>query len=109
MHSDNDIFSDQFRLGCDNKHQDLYFSGVGVHNQNTIQELTIKTIIYMARTFMVHSSLNYPDHWAYEFALWYFYVKHDVWLHNRLPNYRSSITPIEFLTSNNTEHHDLSR
>ena len=35
MHSDNGIFaSSQFRLDCDNKNQEQYFSAVGSQNQN---------------------------------------------------------------------------
>ena len=35
MHSENVIFaSDQFRLDCDNKHQDQSFYGVGAKHHN---------------------------------------------------------------------------
>ena len=58
---------------------------------------------------MVHSSLNWTDHGAYDISLWSFAVNHDVWLHNRLPNYRSGVTPLELITSNKADHHNLSR
>ena len=61
----------------------------------------------MARTFMLHSYLNWTDHLVDNIYLWSFNVKHIVWLHNHLPNYCSGITQLEFLTSNNVEHIDL--
>ena len=63
MHSDNGIFvSDQFRLDCDNKHQEQYFSGVGAQHHNARSERLIQTIMYMAITFMVHSSYHCAYH-----------------------------------------------
>ena len=87
MHSDKCIFAaDQFRLDCDNKHQEQYFSGVGEHHQNSRADISIQTIIYMARTFMVHSSFHWTDHGADHISLWSFFVNHDVLFHNLLPN-----------------------
>ena len=40
-------------------------------------------------------------------SLWSFAVKHDVWLHNHLPNYRSGITILKLPTRNNADHIDL--
>ena len=95
IHSDNVIFlSDPFRLDCDNKHQEQFFSGFVAQHQNTKSERAIKTIIYMARNFMVHSSLHWKYHGANEISPWSFSIKHAVWLHNFLPNYHSGITPL---------------
>ena len=83
MHTDNGIFEYyQFRLDCDNKYQEQSFSGVGAHHQNAREERAIQNIMYMARTFMLHTSLHWKDHGADEIILWSFYVKHAVWLHN---------------------------
>ena len=57
---------------------------------------------------MVHYSLHWTDHGVDEILLWSFAVKHDVWLHNCLPNYCSGITPLEFLTRNKADHQNLS-
>ena len=57
---------------------------------------------------MAHYYLHWTDHEAYDTSLWYFKVKHTVWLNNILPNYCSGITPLEFLTRNNTDHWYLS-
>ena len=109
MHRDNGIFaSSQFRLDYDNKHKEKYFSGVGAQYQNSRLERSIQTIMFMARTFMVCSSLHWTYHGSDDISLWNFAVKHAVWLHNILPNDLSGITPIYFLASNKYEHRNLS-
>ena len=57
---------------------------------------------------MVHSYLYWIDHWADEISIWSLAVNHYLWLHNRLPSCRTSITSIELLTSNKADHRDLS-
>jgi transposase InsO family protein len=59
FHGDNDIFSsEEYRLECSEKKQSQSFSGVGVQHQNSKAERAIQTIMYMAHTFLVHSSLH---------------------------------------------------
>ena len=83
MHSDNYIFEyDQFRLDCNKKHQEQYFYGVGAQHHNARVERSIQNIIYMARTFMIHSSLHWKYHGEDGISLWYFAVQNAVWLHN---------------------------
>jgi len=58
-HGDNGIFSpEEYRCNCDKKGQSQSFSGVGTQHQNARAERAIQTIMYMARTFMVHASLH---------------------------------------------------
>ena len=58
---------------------------------------------------MVHSSLHWTDYGADNIALWSFAVKHAVWIHNRLPNRLSGITPLELLTNVKADHQELRR
>jgi transposase InsO family protein len=59
FHGDNGIFSsEEYRQNCSEKKQSQSFSGVGAQHQNSKAERAIQTIMYMARTFMVHSSLH---------------------------------------------------
>ena len=60
LHSDNGIFTaDMFCADCKMKNQTQSFLGVGTKHQNAMAERAIQTIIYMARTFMVHLSLHW--------------------------------------------------
>ena len=75
-HGDNGIFSaEEFRRDCEDKQQSQSFSGVGAQHQNARAERAIQTIMYMARTFMVHASLHWTE------SLWSFAVKHSVWVY----------------------------
>jgi hypothetical protein len=107
-HSDNGVFTaDMFLEDCNNKGQSQSFSGVGAQHQNARTERAIQTIIYMARTFMVHTYLHWSEYGVDDLSLWSFAVKHAAWLYNRVPNRKSGITPLELLTKNNTDHCDL--
>ena len=109
-HSDNGVFSaDEFRDDCDSKFQKQTFSGVGAKHQNGRAERAIQTVMYMARTFMIHTSLHWNERGTDDIALWPFAVRHAVWLHNRLPNHVTGLSPIEILTGTRSDHRDLRR
>ncbi len=81
FHGDNCIFSsEEYHLECSKKKQSQSFLGVGVQHQNSKAEQAIQTIIYMACTFLVHSSLHWiwMDMGADDISLWPFAVKHAV-------------------------------
>ncbi len=75
--------------------QSQSFLGVGAQHQDSKAERAIQTIMYMACTFMVHSSLHWTDMGADDISLWPFAVKHTVWIYNHVPNRESGITPLE--------------
>jgi hypothetical protein len=110
IHGDNGIFaSDQYQQECAEKGQLQSFSGVGAQHQNSKAERAIQTIMYMARTFMVHASLHWSEHGVDDISLWPFAVKHAVWLHNRVPNRESGLTPMELVTKQRADHLDILR
>ena len=110
FHGDNGIFSsEQYRQDCDGKGQTQSFSGVGAQHQNAKAERAIQTVMYMARTFMVHASLHWTEHGVDDITLWPFAVKHAVWLYNRVPNRESGLTPMELITRQKADHLDLLR
>ncbi len=49
------------------------------------------------------------DMGADDISLWPFTVKHAVWLYNRVPNFKSGLTPMELLTKQKAEHCDILR
>jgi len=109
-HGDNGIFSaEEYRAECRDKNQTQSFSGVGAQHQNARAERAIQTIMYMARTFLVHSSLHWSDRGSDDISLWPFAVKHAVWLYNRTPNRLSGLTPLELITKSKADHRDLLR
>ena len=70
-HGDNGIFTaEEYRRDCDKKGQSQSFSGVGAQHQNAQAERAIQTVMYMARTFMVHCSLHWTERGVYDLSLW---------------------------------------
>jgi len=107
-HGNNGIFSaEEYRLECKEKGQSQSFSGVGAQHQNARAERAIQTIMFMAHSFMVHSSLHWTDQGSDDILLWPFAVKHAVWIYNRVPNCQSGLTLLELLTKSKADHRDL--
>ena len=110
IHSDNGVFAaDEFRSDCEAKNQKQTFSGVGTKHQNAKAEHDIQTIMWMARSFLLHVSLRWTERGVDNIALWGFAVKHAAWLYNRIPNRITGITPLEMLTNTKSDHRDLLR
>jgi hypothetical protein len=109
-HSDNGVFTaQQFREACEEEKQTQSFSGVGAQHQNAEAERAIQTIMYMARSFMIHAALNWGEDGSDDITLWSFAVDHAAWLYNRIPQRFSGITPIEMVTQCKSDHRDLMR
>ena len=59
-------------------------------------ERAIRTIMAMARTQMLHCAVAWPA--VADPTLWPLAVKHSVWLHNRIPNPSTGLSPIDVWT-----------
>jgi hypothetical protein len=109
-HSDNGIFTaKQFREACEEEKQTQSFSGVGAQHQNAEAERAIQTVMYMARSFMIHAALNWGEDGSDDITLWSFAVDHAAWLYNRIPQRFSGITPLEMVTQCKSDHRELMR
>ena len=61
-HTDNGIFnSSEFMEELLKKQQEIRFSGAGASHQNGSAERTIKTVVTMERTMLMHAALRYPE------------------------------------------------
>ena len=111
-HSDNGIFNaEEFESDCHTKEQAQDFSGVGAQHQNAKAERAIQTVMWMARSYMLHAGLRWYDEGGVDdVGLWSFAVKHAAWIHNRLPDRSTGLTPLEVLTgTKNYDSVDLAR
>jgi hypothetical protein len=110
FHGNNGIFSsEEYCLECSKKRQLQSFSGVGAQHQNSKAQRAIQTIMYMAHTFLVHSSLHWTDMGADDISSWPFAVKHAFCLYIRVPNFKSGLTPMELLTKQKADHRNILR
>ena len=83
LHSDNGVFTaEEFRNDCKEKGQSQSFSGVGAQHQNARAERAIQTIMWMARSFILHIAIRWSERGVNDIGLWAFAVKHAAWLYN---------------------------
>ena len=97
--------SDAFTSDLVQNKQKFSYAGVGAHSQNGIAERAIQTIVYMARTMMIHSSIHWPG--VADTCLWPMAVQAAVYIHNRFPRIDNNLSPYELLTSSRWERQRL--
>ena len=71
------------------------FSGVGAQHQNAEAERSIQTVMYVARSFMVHVALHWGEDQSDDLSLWSFEVKLSVQVYNRVPDVWSGLSPLD--------------
>ena len=109
-HSDNGVFAAEiFREACIVECQLQSFSVVGAKHQNAEADHAIQTVMYMARSFMIHAALHWGSDGSDDVSLWSFAVDHAAWLYNWTPQHQSGIMPLEMITSAKSDHRDLLR
>ena len=63
----------------------------GSHHINGKAERSIRTMMAMARTMLLHSAIHWAD--QSDPTLWSLAVKHAVWIHNHIPHPSSGLSP----------------
>eukprot|EP00804_Cyclotella_cryptica_P001025 CCRYP_008339-RA/>CCRYP_008339-RA protein AED:0.22 eAED:0.23 QI:0/-1/0/1/-1/1/1/0/190 len=70
-HSDNGVFAAKlFKDACKEEHQSQSFSGFGAKHQNAEAEQANQTVMYMARSFMIHAALHWGSDGSDDLSLW---------------------------------------
>jgi hypothetical protein len=83
-HAENGTFaSNEFRVDCDSKSQQLTFSASNAHHQNGVAEQYIGTITHLACAMLLHSALLWPL--EHSLDLWPMAMDYAVWIWNNLP------------------------
>ena len=73
--------------------QVIRFAGVGAHHHNGNAERSIRTIMSIARTMMLHSVIHWPD--VSDVTIWPMAVSHAAFLHNHMPNMETGLSPVD--------------
>ena len=84
--------SSKFKKHLSAFNQTIRYAGVGAHHHNGQAERAIQTIMSIARTMMIHSTLHWPE--MSDTSLWLMAVQHVVYLWNRVPNERTGLDPV---------------
>ena len=83
--------------------QIIRFAGVGAHHHNGNAERSIRTIMSIARTMMLHSAIHWPD--VADATIWPMAVAHAVYLHNHMPNMETGLAPVDVFTKSRWQQH----
>ncbi|KAL7457958.1 hypothetical protein ACHAWC_009470 [Mediolabrus comicus] len=110
-HSDqgSNFISEPFRDDCKSKGQSQSFSGTGAKFENGAAERAVKTVMWMARSQLLHCSLRWDKDGTASPSLWPMAVEYSVWLFNRTPKMDTCYSPLELLTCRRSDHRDLLR
>ena len=76
--------------------QIISFAGTGAHHHNGHAERSIRTIMSIARTMMLHSAIYWPD--QADATLWPMAVTHAVFLWNHIPDLTTGLSPSDLFT-----------
>jgi Reverse transcriptase (RNA-dependent DNA polymerase)/Zinc knuckle len=69
------------------------FAGAGAHHQNGIAERSIRTVISIARTIMIHAAIHWPE--VSDPCLWPMAVQHASYVFNRMPHLDTGLCPLD--------------
>jgi hypothetical protein len=85
-----------FRIELSKNHQVSKFAGVGAHHSNIVAERSIRTIMGMARTQMLHAAIRWPE--VSDAQLWPLAVQYSVHIFNRMPTKHNGLSPIDLIS-----------
>ena len=77
-------------------HQINSFAGAGAHHHNGHAERSIRTIMSIARTMMLHAAIHWPE--LADPTLWPMAVTHAVFLWNHVPMLSTGLSPSDIFT-----------
>ena len=76
--------------------QTIRHSGPGAHHHNGIAERSIRTIMQVARTMMLHAAVHWPE--MADPSFWPMAVQHAVFLWNKMPMLETGLLPHDIFT-----------
>ena len=84
------------------KQQKISFSGSGASHKNGSSELTIKTLVTMASTMLMHADMRFSEN-TFSTDIWPMAMDYAVWVYNRIPGIQSGLSAIEIWSSSRFE------
>ena len=84
--------SKDFKTRLAENHQFSQLAPPGSHHINGKAERSIRTMMVMARTMLLHAAVHWPD--QSDPSLWSLAVKHAVWIINHIPHPSTGLRPV---------------
>ena len=75
------------------KQKNIKFNGAGASHKNGSAERTIKTVVTMAITTLMHNVLIFPED-TFTTDIWPMAMDYAVWVYNRIPDMQSGLSAI---------------
>ena len=102
-HTGNGIFNaSEFMKDLYKNQQKIRFSGSGASHQNGSSERSIKTVVTMERTMLIHYAFICPED-TFSTDIWPMAIYYAVWVYNRIPDMRSILSAIGIWSSSRFE------
>jgi hypothetical protein len=96
-HSDNGVFTaHEFVEELAKRGQSQDLAGVGAHHQNGRAERAIQTIVWKARTMMIHQQIMWPQ--EFHPNLWPLAMTYASFIYNHTPRKETGLSPMEIFT-----------
>ena len=92
-----ELASKAFRTRLETFKQIVTFVGTSAHHHNAVAERSIRTIMSIARTMMIHAATHWPE--MADATLWPLAVNYAVYIFNRVPNRETGLSPLDIFTS----------
>jgi hypothetical protein len=89
--------SKEYQAHLANYQQIISFAGTGAHHHNAIAERSIRTIMSIARTCMLHAAIHWPE--MADATLWPLAVDYAVYIYNRVPNRETGLSPLDIFSN----------
>ena len=89
--------SQEFQHHLSEYRQIINFAGTGAHTHNSIAERSIRTIMSIARTMMLHAAIHWPE--MADATLWPLAVDYAVHIFNRVPNPETGLSPLDVFSN----------
>jgi Reverse transcriptase (RNA-dependent DNA polymerase) len=83
----------EFKAHLQQFHQIVKFAGTSAHHHNPYAERSIRTIMSMARTMMLHAAAYWTE--MADATLWPLAVQYAVHIYNRVPNPETGLSPLD--------------
>ena len=77
-----------------NNHKKISYSGDGASYQNGVEERSIKTVVDVERTMLMHTALRYTEE-KFPTDIWKIEMDYAVLIYNHIPHINSCLSTIE--------------
>ena len=88
--------SSEFARHLEEQHQTISFAGTSAHHHNSICERSIRTLMSISRTILLHAATHWPD--MADATLWPLSNQYAAYVFNRVPDPSTGLSPLDLFS-----------